>query len=134
MTVLVRRRTLDLAIAGTVPPNFNNVTQSTPVSLGDVLLRQWVVRIPNGHAGLTGVALLLNGATIVPFDQKASPYVIGNDSLFTFDIEVEVDQGLTVAQLNQDIYQHTHYLQFVYTPIAAASLAPAPFSGAVPIS
>lgn len=121
MTVLIRRRTVNLTVPLTPIGSGTFTTQSTPVVLGDVLLHKWIVTIPNGHAGLTGVALTLNGVTIVPFDNATTPYVIGNDNMFEFQVETEVDYGLAVAQLNEDYINHTHYLQFEYTPIAASA-------------
>ena len=121
MTVVNRRRTVNLTVGATPIGAGQFTTQTTVVDLGDVILHSWHVRIPNGHAGLTGVALQLAGVTIVPFDNPTTPYVIGNDSEYDFDIETEVDSGLVVAQLNQDFISHTHYLQFDYTPISAAT-------------
>lgn len=127
MTVLNRRRTVNLTVGATPIGAGTFTTQTTAVLLGDCMLHQWIVRIPNGHAGLTGVALQLNGVTIVPFDNTSTPYVVGNDSEYTFDVETEVDSGLAVAQLNQDFISHTHYLQFSYTPISASTVgAPQP--------
>jgi hypothetical protein len=125
VTVLNRRRTLDLTIAGAPIGSFATVTQTIPVHLGDVILHTFTVRIPSGHAGLTGVALLNNGVTICPFDNPAPPFIIGNDSLFEYSIETEVDSGLAVTQFNKDTLAHTHYLQFSFTPISAAPKAPA---------
>lgn len=119
MTVLLRRRSFNIAIAGTPIGSSNFTTQSTPINLGDVMLHKWIVRIPNGHAGLTGVALTFNGVTIVPFDNATVPYIVGNDDHYTFELEQEVTNGLAVAQLNEDFITHTHYLQFDYTPISA---------------
>jgi hypothetical protein len=134
VTVLVRRRTLNLFIVSKGVPSNPSYTQSTPVNLGDVLLLNWIVRIPDGHAGLTGVALLLSGVPLVPFDNPTVPWVVGNDSTFTFPVNTEVDHGLTVLQLQNDAVNHTHYLQFEYTPISAAGSAPVTTVGAVPIS
>lgn len=121
MTVLYRRRTVNLTVPLTPIGSVNFSTQSTAIALGDCILHRWIVRIPNGHAGLTGVALTFNGVTIVPFDNATTPYVIGNDDVFEFRLETEVQNGLAVAQLNEDYINHTHYLQFEYTPIAAAA-------------
>jgi hypothetical protein len=59
---------------------------------------------------------------------------VGNDNERIFPVNTEVDQHLSVAQLNEDIYNHTHYMIFEYTPIAAAGLSPVTTVGAVPIS
>lgn len=134
MPIIVRQFTLDVTITGKANLFALPVTQSTPFSLGDVMLHKWIVRIPNGHAGLTGVALLQAGVAIVPYGNPSTPFIVGNDSLFEFPVEAEVDRGLTIAQSNNDILPHTHYMIFEYTPIAAYG-TPAPVVlSAVPIS
>ena len=134
MTILYRQRQVDLTIDATPIGAANFTTQTTAIDLGDVLLHRFIVRIPNGHAGLTGVALLSNGATIVPFDDVANPYVVGNDDVFTFTVETELDNGLAVAQLNEDFIAHTHYLRFEYTPISASNQAPSAPATIVPVA
>jgi hypothetical protein len=134
VTVTVRQWSLDLAIAGMVPPFTQYVTQSTPVNLGDVMLLNWRLLIPDGHAGLTGCRISVSGVTIVPFGNPNNPYIVGNDSERVFPVNTEVDLGLTVDQINEDVLQHTHYMIFEYTPISAASNTPITTVGAVPIS
>lgn len=121
MTILYRRRTVNLTVPLTPIGAVNFTTQSTDIDLGDCILHKWIVRIPNGHAGQTGVALTVNGVVVVPFDNPTTPWVMGNDDVFDFVIETEIDQQLAVAQLNEDYINHTHYLQFEYTPIAASA-------------
>lgn len=134
MSVLNRRKSLQFTITAAQPPTFTQVTQSTPVNLGDAMLHSLIVRIPNGHAGLTGVSLQQAGVTIVPFDNPTVPFIVGNDSLLEFPIETEVGNGLVVAQFNNDQFNHTHYLQFNYTPIVAVGIAAAPALTVVPIN
>lgn len=134
MTVLYRVKTFTITIAGTPigAPSFN--TQLTPINLGDVMLHNIGVRIPNGHAGLTGVAIQVSGVNIVPFADTSSPFVVGNDDRETFTVETEVGNGLAVSQINEDFINHAHIITFEYTPIAAANqlgsitLAPVPIS------
>jgi hypothetical protein len=118
---------VDVAVSGVTPGQINVPPVITPVNLGNVLLRRWIVHIPNGHNATTGVALQLNGVNIVPFQDSQSIYIVGNNITYEFDVNAEVDQGLQVAQLNLDRFQHAHYMQFEYTPIAVVSTpAPAP--------
>jgi hypothetical protein len=123
-----------VTVAGVNPATRTQVTQSTPVILGDVMLHTWIVRIPNGHAGQTGIALQQNGVTICPFNDAVSQFVVGNDSLLEFPIETEVGNGLVLAQYNNDLNPHTHYCQFSYTPISAVAIASAPALTVVPIA
>lgn len=135
MTVLVRQFSLDLTCPLTAPgaPSFSTLVTPVP-NLGDVMLLTWRVLIPDGHAGLTGVQLLQNNVPIVPFGNPNNPYVVGNDIERVFPINAEVDQGLAVGQINEDIYNHTHYMIFEYTPISAANANTIQTVGAVPIS
>lgn len=135
MTVLVRQYSLDLTCPLTAPGSSSFSTLVTPVTtLGDVMLLNWRVLIPDGHAGLTGVQLLQNGVPLVPFGNPNNPYIVGNDIERVFPINVEVDTGLAVGQINEDIYNHTHYLVFEYTPISAANANNVLTVGTVPIS
>lgn len=135
MTVLVRQFSLDVTCPLTAPGASSFSTLVTPVTtLGDVMLLNWRVLIPDGHAGLTGVQLLKNGVPIVPFGNPNNPYLVGNNIDRTYPINTEVDQGLAVGQINEDIYNHTHYLIFEYTPISAANATTVQTVGAVPIS
>lgn len=135
MTVLVRQYSLDLTCGLTAPGAPSFTTQVTPVTtLGDVMLLSWRVLIPDGHAGLTGVQLLVNGVPIVPFGNPNNPYVVGNDIERVFPVNTEVDAQLAVGQINEDIFNHTHYMIFEYTPISAANAGSVQTVGAVPIS
>jgi hypothetical protein len=134
VTVVVRQFSLDLTCAFTPVGSPTFTTQTTAVGLGDVMLLTWRVLIPDGHAGLTGVALQVNGVNIVPFGNPNNPYIVGNNIERSFPVNIEVDQHLAVHQLNEDNINHTHYMVFEYTPIAAAGAAPVTTVGAVPIS
>lgn len=123
-----------MTIAGVNLATLVQVTQQTPVNLGDVMLHTFIVRIPNGHAGQTGVALQQAGVTICPFDNPVRQFIVGNDSLLEFPIETEVGNGLVIAQYNNDTNAHTHYCQFSYTPISAVAIASAPALTVVPIA
>lgn len=117
-----------------VPPFTQQVTQSTAVKLGDVMLLSWRLLIPDGHNGQTGCRISLAGVPIVPFGNPNNPYIVGNNSERVFPVNTEVDLGLTVDQLNQDVLLHTHYMIFEYTPISAANVSTVTTVGAVPIS
>lgn len=84
---------------------------TTPVQLLTVELR-----IPSGHAGLTGWRLAQSGQTIVPWAQPEQ-WIIGDDQVLHFTVDIEIGSGLTVATYNTDIYPHTFYCLFETTDL-----------------
>lgn len=105
----------------TTPPATPDTTPlQTAVSLGDVVINQIHLRIPPGHAGLTGWQLQLSGNTFIPWGQSDG-WIIGNDEYADFVINEENTTGLLIVTYNTGIYPHTHYVKIDYTPIAVAT-------------
>ena len=101
-----------------------NTPSSTPlltaIDLGDVLVNSIYLRIPPGHAGLTGWQLQKSGNALVPFDQLDA-WITGDNEVATFVISEEITTGLAIATYNTGTYPHTHYCRVDYTPISATS-------------
>ena len=98
----------------------------TSIPLGNVLLSNVALYIPNGHAGLTGFQVQWNDVVIVPWELAGgilvgTKWVQGNDHDFTFPVGVEVTKNLTVLTYNSDVLNHSHYIRFTYTPISLVS-------------
>lgn len=113
---------LNQYVRGDITVNAGTASSSplvTTVSLGDVMLHSISLRIPPGHQGFTGIQWRQAGTTIVPFGANTD-WVIGNDDRETFTVESEVDAGFQVITYNTDLYNHTFYIRYVLTPIAAA--------------
>lgn len=92
------------------------------------------VRIPPGHGGLTGIAILWGGVPIVPWG-PALTYIVGDDDYFTFDVDEQIGGTVTVQTYNTDAANdHSHYLRFNVTPFslivpaAVASVTPVPIA------
>lgn len=97
------------------PPGFG-FDLGIPQGVADVI----EVRIPDGHAGKTGIVIWYAGTQYVPNAESA--YLTGNNETFVFDVDdVPTGQGWTYAAYNQDLYQHTFYLTFFVNPIPFSS-------------
>jgi hypothetical protein len=91
-----------------------------------VFLHSAQIRIPPGHNGFTGFKLrgfeAAGGTTILPY-APSNAYIIANDEVLTFEIEVETDQFLQSVAYNTDIFAHTIYWRFTYTPVTLTTVA-----------
>lgn len=96
----------------------------TPVKLGDVMLHSVRIRIPPGHSGQTGVQIRLSNNAIIPWG-NITTFIVGNDDRIDFDYGDEVTSGLYIATYNIGRYPHSHFLQFINTPISLAIAGPA---------
>jgi hypothetical protein len=90
-----------------------------PVVLEDNLLDNVDIVIPDGHAGLTGLAILWSGAPFFPFTENS--YLIGNNEKVPFPYGGEIAaNGFTLAGYNTDIYPHSFYLRWQISDLGAA--------------
>lgn len=89
----------------------------------------WVV-IPDGHAGLTGIALAVGHETLIPFNRRTTPtatrkFIEGNDESIAFDITNAPDSGAWSAFLfNEDRQVHRWQLRFEINLLRPAAPAP----------
>jgi hypothetical protein len=86
--------------------------QSAPVTLTVPVKQGWVGRarltVPDGHNGLTGWQLILDGTPIIPY--AGSGFIITNDAKWEFELNRDVNLGqLQVAGYNTGTYPHTFY-------------------------
>lgn len=94
---------------------------SVDPALGDVWLYGVELRIPTGHAGLTGIALTFNGVSLVPWAANVS-YIVGDDERLDFDVNLETSSGLQVVTYNTDVLSHSFYLRFACVPVSAVAI------------
>lgn len=80
-------------------------------NLGNVLLNRLSVRVPRGHAGLTGIVVLYNGLAIFPFGQPPSYLVTTGETVGQDFSEEELGSALTIQTYNTDIFDHSFYLR-----------------------
>jgi len=92
----------------------------TSVPLAVVQLWRVEVRIPAGHQGLTGLALVDSGAVIVPFETSEEPWLIGDNDLLTYNYDKQTGATVVLWTYNtDDTYDHGWQVRLIYTPIAA---------------
>lgn len=70
------------------------------------------IDIPDGHSGLTGLAIASGHQPIIPFSRGA--WIIGNDDKIEWAMHSLPDNGSFQAiTYNTDIFAHTFYLRFL---------------------
>jgi len=77
------------------------------------------VRIPPGHAGFTGIAMIVAGAVVIPWTQTLD-YIVGNDDDLYFDIGMDTGGAFVLQTYNTDVLDHTHYVRIAYQPLPVA--------------
>lgn len=106
-------------------------TPSNPATLTVVLQWAWlweaIVRAPDGPRGTCGYLLTLNGTQIVPWSTTQN-YYVPNNEVNSYPVNTEVDTNLVLNGYNTDLYDHTLYWRFFYTPVSlmGTDLAPPP--------
>lgn len=102
--------------AKTAPP----ALFSQALALQDGILDTMTLKIPSGHAGLTGVAVFSGGVQLWPSQQGT--FVIGDNETVTWDYGREIGgAGLLVAGFNNDIFPHSFYFRFAISDKQAAT-------------
>ena len=96
---------------------------AAPLSVAWSLYPGWVefflIDIPRGHSGLTGVRLVYQQTPVIPFDLTA--WLIGSGQRFNVPWQDEImATGLVVQCYNTDRYPHTFYLWADNDPYLAA--------------
>jgi hypothetical protein len=86
--------------------------------LATVELWSWNVRIPPGHSGFTGIALVDSNSFIIPYSQASPSWLIGDDDDLTFPYGKETGANVVVATYNTGTFNHSWQLRFVYTPMS----------------
>jgi hypothetical protein len=105
-------------------PNPINTPATAPVTTEVNIGTAWVwrveVRIPPGHAGLTGLALVDSGAFIVPYANPGPAWLVGDDDLLEYPLDKQTGVNLAFWSYNTSTdYAHTFYCRVIYTPISA---------------
>jgi hypothetical protein len=77
------------------------------------------VRIPPGHAGYTGIALVDSGSFLVPYAQPGPAWLIGDDDDLNFEIEQQSGSTVQLAYYNTSTdYSHGWQVRITYTPMS----------------
>jgi hypothetical protein len=97
-------------------------TTAVPV-LATTLLWKWNVRIPPGHGGVTGIALVDGGSFIIPYANPGPGWLIGDDDDLTFPYGKQLGSTVSVAYYNTStLYTHGWQCRFIFTPLSALTV------------
>ena len=91
----------------------------TDTGIATVYLWHLEVRIPPGHQGLTGIALVDSGNWIIPYSQNDPAWLIGDDDLLQYDYNKELGANVQFATYNtDDTNDHAWQCRLIYTPMS----------------
>lgn len=101
---------------GTAPSSYR--TTAVPI-LNQTFLWSWEVRIPPGHADVTGIALIDSGQFIIPLQQGGMAWVQGDDEHYSFNYGKQLGSTVSVGYYNNStLFAHGWVLYFTYTPMS----------------
>lgn len=101
------------ALSGT----FSSAPTSTPVNL-PTFSHLWrvEVRIPAGHQGVTGLALVDSGQYILPYEVNGQAWLIGDNDLLEYPYGKEVGANVVFLAYNNGNFDHTWQCRLIYSP------------------
>lgn len=84
----------------------------TPTAFADGIVTGVEIVIPDGHAGLTGIAILQAHSQVIPWTSGA--YITGNDEIIKWDTAGFIQNGAwSVSCYNSDVYAHTFHVRYL---------------------
>lgn len=93
---------------------------TTPAGIATVMLWRMEVRVPAGHQGLTGIALVDGGAFVIPYTSGGPAWITDDNQLLEYPYNKELGATVTLATYNTDTtYNHGWQVRLVYTPMSA---------------
>lgn len=93
---------------------------TTAVPINTCYLWRAEFRVPPGHQGLTGIALVDSGAFVIPYAPTGAAWLIGDDDLLEYPYDKQLGNNVELATYNTDTtYNHGWQVRLVYTPISA---------------
>jgi hypothetical protein len=101
-----------------------NTPASSPIATQVGISTAWLwevnVRIPPGHAGLTGIALVDGGQFVVPYGLTMAQWLVGDDDDLTFPYDEQIGSKVDLFTYNTDNTNvHAWQVRLVYTPMSA---------------
>ena len=97
---------------------------TTAVPIATVQLWRMEVRIPAGHQGLTGIALIDSGVFVIPYSAGAMSWLTGDNDLLEYPYDKELGANVQLATYNTDtVYNHGWQVRLIYTPMAAIDVS-----------
>jgi hypothetical protein len=92
-------------------------------NIGTAMLWRAEFRIPPGHAGYTGIALVDSGQYILPYSQSEPAWLVGDDDDLSYPYGKQVGDNLALWSYNTSSdYDHGWQVRLVYTPVAAVDV------------
>lgn len=102
-----RVRTVSITTPPNTPPS---APRETVWAVGRGVVDRLEVVIPDGHAGLTGLAVVWGARQVWPYE--AGEWIIGNDEVVRVSLGLYVTDSLVVRTYNvDDTYVHSHHLR-----------------------
>jgi hypothetical protein len=101
----------------TTPPGTTPAApQSTPFPLEDANLETVTILIPDGHAGLTGIRVMMANQEIIPWSN--SDWLVSNNEVITVTVNSQVTiTGLVIETYNLDAFSHSHWVRAAITDL-----------------
>lgn len=94
----------------------------TLLYVGDVTLGSCQIVIPNGHNGVTGIAIDYARQRIIPWERPGE-FVVANDIELPFTIDIDISKPVDVYTYNEGQYDHTFHLFLVVTDFVMPTTA-----------
>ena len=94
----------------------------TPAGVSTVLLHEMQVRIPPGHQGTTGLALVDSGSFVIPYSGDTPAWLVGDDDELAYPYERELGANVQIATYNTGTFVHAWQVRLIYTPMSAVGL------------
>ena len=95
---------------------------TTVVPIATVMLHRVEIRIPPGHQGTTGIALVDSGSFVIPYAEGAPAWLIGDDDELEYLYERELGRNVKLATYNTGTFTHAWQVRLIYTPMSAVGL------------
>lgn len=92
---------------------------STPAGISLCWLWRMEVRLPAGHQGYTGLALVDSGAFVVPKADPGPAWIVGDNDLLEYPYNKELGANVVLLAYNTGTFNHTWQVRLFYTPSSA---------------
>lgn len=95
----------DVTCPASTPTSAPVEVQTVPAGL--FYVTRFVIVIPDGHSGLTGIALAYGHQPVIPYN--AGAYISGNDEVIPYDLSGSYPAGVqwSAFLVNDDLQSHS---------------------------
>jgi hypothetical protein len=92
---------------------------TTPLGIANAWLWHVEIKIPAGHSGQTGIALVDSGTWVLPYQQGGQAWINGDDDLLEYVYGEQIGANVVMAMYNTGVYSHLWEVRLLYTPVGA---------------